>query len=58
MGALNPTGSEDGHNVEILCHCDNAGMEHGALITAKSKLAREFHLTEGGGEAWAGQLRL
>ena len=51
MGALNPTGSEDGHIVEILCHCDNAGMEHGALITAKSKLAREFHLTEGGGEA-------
>ena len=60
MGPLNPTGSKDGYDVEIYSVCQvNAGM----VITAKLKLIIERerehgHLTEGGGEAWAGQLRL
>ena len=64
MGPLNPTGSKDGYNVEIYSVClVNAGM----VITAKLKLIIESergkrvwsgHLTEGAGEAWAGQLRL
>ena len=59
MGPVNPTGSKEGRNVEIYLDLlfVNAGM---VLYSAHSSVwsVVSGHLTEGGGEAWAGQLRL